>query len=129
MNVGPELQQFLSQDSSVLSYVAVRGRVKELGRTIDSSIGLKGVMHKSTVNEHSVRRHSFGHWRDTVRTISQTQNDVPFALKSIGDEKSKVIVEIITPFEAETESLLIPISTTFNPTSATAGNKNSYISQ
>jgi E3 ubiquitin-protein ligase MUL1 len=121
VNVGPELESILKQTpESISPYIAIRGRVKELGHLIESSIGLKGVIERTTVNEHSVRRHSFGHWRDTVSQISQTQKDVRFALQEISSGAKGIIVEVITPGEAETESLLLPISTNFTPANATA---------
>lgn len=130
---------------NVLPYVVVRGRVKELSQTIESSSGLKGVLQVVTLNEHSFRRHAFNHWcrviedlfrfdgilylvddftdalqfheirGDTVRQIHQAHNSVPFALTNVHDTDKKMVVEVENPFDASSENLLLTVSTNFTP--------------
>lgn len=102
-------------------YVVVRGRVKELGQTIESSSGLLTVMQRVTLNEHSYRRSAFNSWGDNVRTIHQSHNAVPFALRNIleseksSSKSSKFVVQIDNPFDADDESLFLTNSTNFTP--------------
>jgi hypothetical protein len=59
--VGPELKELL-QGHGEVPYAVVRGKVAELGQTIESSSGLKTVMQVVTLNEHSFRRSAWNHW-------------------------------------------------------------------
>lgn len=51
-----------SGTENVIPYVVLRGRVKELNQSIESSSGLKGVLQVVTLNEHSIRRSALNHW-------------------------------------------------------------------
>jgi len=123
---GSELQSLFEErgelhssgTENVLPYVVVRGRVKELSQTIESSSGLKGVLQVVTLNEHSFRRHAFNHWGDNVRTIHQAHNSVPFAITNIHDADKRTLVEVENPFDANAENLLLTVSTNFTPSNS-----------
>jgi len=121
VSVGPQLNLLFDDNTqSTIPYAVVTGKVQDTTRgIIDSPSGLKGVLQVITVNEHSVRRHAFGHWGDSVRRITQTKNGVPFGLKGLTSSSQGVILEVESPFEAISENLLQPVSTNFNPTNAT----------
>ncbi|ODM99169.1 Mitochondrial ubiquitin ligase activator of NFKB 1 [Orchesella cincta] len=125
--IGSELQSLFEErgelhssgTENVLPYVVLRGRVKELSQTIESSSGLKGVLQVVTLNEHSFRRHAFNHWGDNVRTIHQAHNSVPFALTNIYDvDNKRTLVEVENPFDANAENLLLTVSTNFTPSNS-----------
>lgn len=157
ISVGSDLEALFAErgqirdgTETVLPYVVVRGRVKELSQSIESSSGLKGVLQVVTLNEHSFRRHAFNHWcrvideilrfdgnflvliaydltdalnfctkrGDSVRQIHQAHNSVPFALTNIHADKKVYDVEVDNPFDANSDSLLLTVSTNFTPTNS-----------
>jgi hypothetical protein len=52
---------------------------------------------------------------DNVKTLHQSQNSVPFALKNATGSSNKILVEIENPFEAEDENLFLTVQTSFSP--------------
>jgi hypothetical protein len=50
-----------------------------------------------------------------VKTLHQSQNSVPFALKNATSSSNKILVEIDNPFEAEDENLFLTVQTSFSP--------------
>ena len=60
--VGPDLDHLLEENGNAIPYIIVRGKVQPINDAIRSPTGLKGVLQVVTVNEHSVKRHAFGHW-------------------------------------------------------------------
>jgi len=113
----------LLQGKEHVPYAVIRGRVKEInGQTIESSSGLKTVMQRVTLNEHSYRRSAFNSWGDNVRTIHQAHNAVPFALRNVLEDRhrssEKFLVHIENPFDADDESLFLTTSTNFTPSNS-----------
>ena len=54
-----------------------------------------------------------------MQTLQQSQNSVPFGLKSLSRTGGDMLVEVSNPFDASMENLLLPISTNFSPTNST----------
>jgi hypothetical protein len=61
LSIGAELEELLNGVDD-FPYAVIRGRVKGLGQTIEGSSGLKTVMQRVTLNEHSYRRSALNHW-------------------------------------------------------------------
>jgi len=125
LSVGSELKEFLNgSPEGSIPYVVVRGKVADVGQVIESSSGLKTVMQRVTLNEHSYRRSALNHWGDNVKTIHQSHNFVPFALRSVHNQNSSsysaksLMVHIEHPFNADDESLFLTTSTNFTPSNS-----------
>ncbi|CAL7947400.1 unnamed protein product [Xylocopa violacea] len=111
--IGPQLGDLVDKSpDNKLSYIAIRGIVKPLGKPLTSinNKKLTGVVQKLKIKEHVVARTTAGFWSDQERTVHKVYNTVPFALYGQGHS-----VEILEPLSADILDLDM-VSNTFEPT-------------
>ncbi|XP_049776401.1 mitochondrial E3 ubiquitin protein ligase 1-like [Schistocerca cancellata] len=97
--IDPSLEDLVhSLPDHKVPYIAVRGVVKALGKSIKSlnSPDTSGVVQKLSIKEHVVSRTSGGFWSDHERTIQEVYNTVPFVLL-----KGSTQIEVIDALDAE----------------------------
>ncbi|XP_076755023.1 mitochondrial E3 ubiquitin protein ligase 1 [Xylocopa sonorina] len=111
--IGPQLEDLVDKSpDNKLSYIAIRGIVKPLGKPLTSinNKKLTGVVQKLKIKEHVIARTTAGFWSDQERTVHKVYNTIPFALHGQGYS-----VEILEPLSADILDLDM-VSNTFEPT-------------
>lgn len=66
------------------------------------------------MNSHSFEE-TFLFRSDSIRTIQESKNSVPFGLL-LADETNSPVLEVLDPHDADMGSLLLTVSTNFTPT-------------
>ncbi|KAL3269615.1 hypothetical protein HHI36_008679 [Cryptolaemus montrouzieri] len=113
LNINNDLKEIiLTHPDKKLSYVAIRGMVKPLGKPIisNNNVGVQGVVQLLRIKEHVIQRSTTGFWNDSERVIQEVHNIMPFSLETKGIE-----VEIIDPLAADILDMDV-ISDVFDPT-------------
>lgn len=99
MNLNKDIKEIVqTHPDQKLSYVAIRGTVKPLGKPIISSnnADVEGVVQLLRIKEHVIQRTTTGFWNDSERIIQEVHNIMPFSLENKGIE-----VEVMDPLGAD----------------------------
>lgn len=112
LNLNKDIKEIVqTHPDQKLSYVAIRGTVKPLGKPIISSnnADVEGVVQLLRIKEHVIQRTTTGFWNDSERIIQEVHNIMPFSLENKGIE-----VEVMDPLGADILDMDV-ISDVFHP--------------